>query len=975
MKKRFLPVGLLLVSMMLGQSMAIADNGEHYVPRSQGTASAEAFMSELRANQHTGLIDPALMIKAAQNANVRGAENDPLYWVSMGPDNMGGQTTAILYDNTKNAYGNPNGVVYIGSKGGGVYKTYNHGITWHQVANTNLMVSCLAQDADGVIYVGTGDGDGAATYNGLSQQSYDNSFVGSGIYTIVNDELTQIASTAPTDMNNVYDWSFVNDLLCFNNTLVAATNSGLRYSSDKGATWTVAKDDAGVELTGQAMQVKVMGNQFMAAVDGKVYIGQLNALVCHSASAIQYDDDHNIVAIPAAAKLLDIAVAPSDANVLYASCIDANGVHTGIYVSENGGETWSIAQPASTANLGHDVYSGYGLNNHGIVVDPSNAHVLYVMGYDLWELRKQENSTGYYLAIRRSNGSSIEITSSAYLHVGLHCMVFNPNNNREFYIGTDGGIYKGAPGVDFTFANCNRNYVTTRMFNVAYSNNIKRVMGAALNHGTIMIEGNEAVNHETTGNWVYPNGGGSFSESYQPGPCAISSINNNTIFVTTKNGGLQRSETAGADWVSTNFTSNISISSESFRMPIVLFENFNDEQSVNKVWAFNETNAPATTVQAMSNNDYPFTVQLSEPLAVGDSIEVKDPITAKFYIAYKNNFYMTMDALQFSKDATWYLLSNKDTEFKGEPLSMGITADGDNMFVGFKDGKFVRISNLNTVVDASTGSMDSAAFQVTTTVITLPIEGQCVTSVAVDPRNANNVVVTLGNYGNESYVLYSTDALSENPTFVSKQANLPKMPVYSAMIEMTTGYVLLGTEHGVYMAKDIANPNWTAQNTAMGDVPVMDIKQQINSHPDQYVMHLIYDATTVDTTYEVYEGIRNTGMIYAATYGKGLYRCENFRQEYESVVENPTTAVELTVGMYPNPVRDFAKVSFEVAGNANVNYVVYDITGRVVMTQNLGSYTEGSYEVNVNMSNLRSGAYILRLNQGANSSAVKFMVY
>ena len=99
MKKRFLPISLLLVIMVLGQTMAIADQGGHYVPRTQTTMNAESFMGSLRANQNTGLIDPADMFRAQQAQATRNAADDPLYWISMGPDNMGGQTTAVVFDN------------------------------------------------------------------------------------------------------------------------------------------------------------------------------------------------------------------------------------------------------------------------------------------------------------------------------------------------------------------------------------------------------------------------------------------------------------------------------------------------------------------------------------------------------------------------------------------------------------------------------------------------------------------------------------------------------------------------------------------------------------------------------------------------------------------------------------------------------------------------------------------------------------
>ena len=958
--------------------MAIADNGGHYVPRTQGSATADSFMSELRANQHTGLIDPALMIKASQSANVKGGENDPLYWISMGPDNMGGQTTAIIYDNKHD------GIVYIGSKGGGVYKTTNHGITWHQVGTQNLMVSCMAQDANGVIYVGTGDCGSAADFNGLGQQSYDNSFIGSGMYKIVDDEMTSIGNTKPTVLNGVTEWSFITDMVFVGGKLVVATENGLKYSADYSAdspTWTTAKDADGALLEGNAMEVKAMGDKVIAAIDGKVYIGALDALVCHSADNVEYDENNNIVALPTPDGFLDVAVAPSNSDVLYASCINANGIHTGVYVSSDQGATWEVALPSSSVEQGHNLYSGYGLNNHGLVVSPKNPYSVYILGYNLWELSRKEGDTGYFNTHQHSDGSVIDYTDPTYLHVGLHAMVFNPNNEKELYVGTDGGVYKGTKEEHFSFVNCNRNYVTTRMFAVAYSNNVKRVMGAALNHGTIMIDGDENVNHVTTGMWVYPNDVlGGFSDDYQPGACAFSMIDPYKIFVSAKNGNFKRSETGGADWVSTNFLTNINstgvLNTSSFRFPFALVESFSDAQNPVEVWAYNEDTVSVSKVQAMSALNYPFDVNLSTPLAAGDSVLVHDPISAKMYLAFKDCFYFTRDALEFSSSPTWYLLSKKkDYGFTGDPLSMAVTTDGDKVFVGFKDGKLCRIDNINTVIDSITGTLGSDQCQVTTTFFDIPNDGQCITSVAVDPRNYDNVVVTLGNYGNECYVLYSNNALSDNPTFVSKQGNLPLMPVYSSVIEMNTGKVILGTEHGIYMTDNINNPNWVLQNAQMGDVPVMDLKQQVVNHPDQTVWTLYHEGDTAYYIPVLYEGVRNQGMIYAATYGKGLFRCENFRPDFESVTENPVAVETPVINMYPNPVSDMAKVNFMMNGKGNVSYEVYDICGRRVMSRNLGNYADGSYEVNVDMSSLHSGAYIFRLSQGGQTSSVKFVVY
>ena len=81
------------------------------------------------------------------------------------------------------------------------------------------------------------------------------------------------------------------------------------------------------------------------------------------------------------------------------------------------------------------------------------------------------------------------------------------------------------------------------------------------------------------------------------------------------------------------------------------------------------------------------------------------------------------------------------------------------------------------------------------------------------------------------------------------------------------------------------------------------------------------------------------------------------------------------MNIFPNPVSTHATVSFEVEGNANVSYQVYDLTGRLVKAENLGRMTDGQYEINVNTSDLSTGSYILRLTQGARSASVKFLVY
>ena len=109
---------------------------------------------------------------------------------------------------------------------------------------------------------------------------------------------------------------------------------------------------------------------------------------------------------------------------------------------------------------------------------------------------------------------------------------------------------------------------------------------------------------------------------------------------------------------------------------------------------------------------------------------VHDPITANFFLGVSDALYMTRTPLQFNVEAQWYKIADKNhTGLNGDPLCMGITPDGDNLFVGMKNGRFYRVSGINTVIDETSGTITDSLFAVTTTEITLTIDGQCVTSV------------------------------------------------------------------------------------------------------------------------------------------------------------------------------------------------------------------------------------------------------
>jgi hypothetical protein len=73
-----------------------------------------------------------------------------LNWEEIGPNNTGNHVRAIATA--------PNGTVWAGSVGGGLWKSTNRGLTWWQVpeVDANMAVSCIAIEGNN-IYVGTGE--------------------------------------------------------------------------------------------------------------------------------------------------------------------------------------------------------------------------------------------------------------------------------------------------------------------------------------------------------------------------------------------------------------------------------------------------------------------------------------------------------------------------------------------------------------------------------------------------------------------------------------------------------------------------------------------------------------------------------------------------------------------------------------------------------------------------------------------------
>jgi len=77
---------------------------------------------------------------------------------------------------------------------------------------------------------------------------------------------------------------------------------------------------------------------------------------------------------------------------------------------------------------------------------------------------------------------------------------------------------------------------------------------------------------------------------------------------------------------------------------------------------------------------------------------------------------------------------------------------------------------------------------------------------------------------------------------------------------------------------------------------------------------------------------------------------------------------------YPNPSNGIMSISFNLSKNSPVSYSIYNTTGRMVMETALGTLSSGSYKETLDVSNLTSGFYLVKLIAGNSVVTSKIQV-
>ncbi len=475
--------------------------------------------------------------------------------------------------------------------------------------------------------------------------------------------------------------------------------------------------------------------------------------------------------------------------------------------------------------------------------------------------------------------------NTQYVHADKHMVYWNKNTSpATCIIGCDGGIFSSQDLKVWT--SINRGYTSLQLYNVA-ANSLGHVVGGAQDNGTYLInfKGN-TINNQPSKMGVSIYGGDGFDVEF-------SKYNPSTVFMCTYYGNVARSGNGGQ-------------SSSTF---------FDKRQE--------------GTIQT----DFNTTFSLFEESAT----------ESKLYLAKDAEVWAAINPTDFANDVHWIRVASGLGNSR--IIEMDYTPDGNHLFIA-KPGALYRVSGLKNAdfsLTANPGVYDIPD-GVTQKLITIPgASGRTVTSVNVNQTDSNHVVVTLGGYGNSSYVFESKNACDVTPTWTNITGNLPSMPVYDAVIDVDdASRIILGTDLGVWVTEN-GGTKWEEANNGMARVAVFEIRG--------------YE-------WKPWEGM----TMYIGTHGRGYFKSSTLLTSSKNVNSN-----KVNLSVYPNPASESTKLSFNATKNGSASVNVYDLSGKLVYTQKI-QLVVGANSASINLNNMKQGYYFASVSGDIQTKAVKILV-
>jgi len=827
-----------------------------------------------------------------------------MLWEERGPDNVGGKTRAICIDRNNDNH------VFCGSVVGGLFESWNGGVTWNVVSGfyEYLRISTMTQTLDGTYYVGTGS-------------SFDN-WSGDGIWSSTDNGITWIqvpGSSSWTNINEITVDGSIQDKIWI--TGLNSIGGFQSYTPSNG--FVIAPGmtdplwlDCKSSPDGQIIIACKYGLEAFVSIDAGNTFNSITGVISSNQ-------------IPSTGTRMEFGMSfEKNSNnkwTVYAST-STNDL-SGVFISESNGEpnTWFEIAQSNTVQTSFTPFSysggglfGQGTYNHILSGVPGNPDHCLLGGIEMYKWKKTSSNpiTGQWTQQTSWDFNSI---TPPYASTQEHELKWDQNS--KLYMGSDGGITKSFDFGEQSWVPHKKGLNITMIYGIGF-NKYDHIIGGTANEGTQVND------------YSFPSTGLEFIELPNRGEgfdCDFSHIAPNVIFYSKHNGTYFRTDSVAGG---INSLDTILSNTSGYFSVLRLSENTNDLNSQDSIqFIANQNYLIGDTILYYSQNQEQEIVHILNSLLLqGDTIMLQDPVQSLLAMGGANSVRITRQALRF--DVTPEL---KTLSISGSPSCIEFSSDGNYMYVATSNTLII-FKNLNTFYSPAN---DITGITSTTISGLGSIQG-----IGVDPNDPDHIVVAANNTLREC--INATSAINAS-SFMDITTTLPALTTYDAIIDyQNPNKMVMGTEFGLY-ATDDGGINWTYQQ-GPGFVPVYEVRQQWRN--DSW----------------------NAGIVYAGTFGRGIWSSRSFVGIHEKDNTEAINSHFTEVNSHPNPMNTEGIISFILKEKGKVDIFLMDLVGKIVMTKNLGELNSGENSSPINIKNLAAGTYILMIKSGNEFGTDKLVI-
>ncbi|MFQ5568366.1 MAG: T9SS type A sorting domain-containing protein [Rhodothermales bacterium] len=816
-------------------------------------------------------------------------------WKEAGPTDVGGRTRALAVDVANSS------ILIAGGASGGIWKSTNRGATWSLTSAQHLGITALAQDPrpgqTRTWYAVTGEIRG----NSAGDRSARAPFYGSGLYKSTDNGDSWQAVITDTGNPTVWDapLDYVVNLAVSptTGTLIIATNGLGVYRSTNGGTSITSVLGLSAQPRWSDVDVASDGTFLVALSDG--FISDQPGLYRSTTDGATWQ---KITNIPSPADRSVLAIAPSNPNAAYVMTwtgqqrIEQQGAHEvereeitlhKVSVSTGAAEDRSANLPSFAANLEDD---GTLISDNGVIdtqfsynmviaVKPDDENFVLLGGTSLFRSRNGFATPATQLTEHWIGGYATSNDNESYRnqHPDQHVLAFDPANPNRLYSGHDGGI-SVVPDV--------------------------RSNAAELP-------------------WLSLNNGYNVTQYYMVSLAAASG--DNRIYGGTQDNGSPffrfNGTTATPSRDITTGDGAYAYLGSSFAIGSV-------QNGFLLITPYNQNNDPAGFDESGEITPPDSNQLFINPLAV-------DPNNENV-IYYPAGPRLWRSDLDFDLgDPGWEQLDNLTVpaDFGITTLAVSTTPAHVLYYGASSDNQPPKIFRFDRSDTATDGEVE----------VSIPgtPSGSYVHAIAVNPANADEILVVLSNY-NIVGLYHSTNG---GRTYTAVEGTLegtfgtPGPSLRSATILPFGGETtyLVGTSIGAFSTTILngSNTQWVQEAAAeLGNTVV----EFVTSRPSD-------------------------GRIALATHGRGIFI--GVPAPPTAIEENPTEQPNhfALAQNYPNPFNPTTTIPFRVTQPSRVTLSVYDLMGRKVAVLLSNEHkTAGRHVTLFTAQNLASGTYVYRLD-------------